>query len=42
MSLENVIVTVERDGERLEKFKANYPNLRSLRGFLDGEWNLAT
>lgn len=41
MSLENVIITVSRKGKNLEKFAANYPNIRSLKGFLSGEWDLA-
>lgn len=41
MGMENVVVEVSRGGKRLEKFVANYPNLRSLKGFLAGEWNLA-
>lgn len=41
MSLENVIITVERNQKQLEKFKANFPNLKSLRGFLSGEWDLS-
>lgn len=40
MSLENVVVTVSRKGNNLEKFAANYPNIRSLKGFLAGEWDL--
>lgn len=40
MSLENVVITVSRKGKNTEKFVANYPNIRSLRGFLAGEWDL--
>ncbi|MDF2010210.1 hypothetical protein [Priestia megaterium] len=39
MSLENVVVTVEKDGKQKEKFIANYPNIRNLRGYLNGFWD---
>lgn len=41
MALENVVITVTRGGKTLEKFVADYPNIRTLKGFLAGEWNLA-
>jgi hypothetical protein len=41
LSLENTVVTVTKDGEVKEKFKMNLKNIRSLRGFLSGEWNLS-
>lgn len=41
MALENVVITVTRGDKVLEKFLADYPNIRTLKGFLAGEWNLA-
>lgn len=38
----DVIITVTKEGKKLEQFRADYPNIRSLRGFLNGEWNLAS
>jgi hypothetical protein len=40
VGLVNAIVTVTKDGVNLEKFQANYPNIRTLKGFLNGQWNL--
>jgi hypothetical protein len=37
----NVVVSVTKDGKTVEKFMADYPNIRTLRGFLAGQWNLA-
>jgi hypothetical protein len=42
LSLENAVVTVAVGGKQLEKFVVNMPNIRSLKGFLKGAWNLAT
>lgn len=43
MSLENKLVMVvdRKTKKTVEKFIADYPNLRTLKGFLDGNWNLA-
>lgn len=43
MALDNKIVMVmDRESHNMsEKFYANYPNIRTLKGFLKGEWNLA-
>lgn len=41
MGLENVVITVMQGDKRLERFVANYPNIRTLRGFLAGEWDLS-
>ncbi|MFD9628662.1 hypothetical protein [Peribacillus muralis] len=41
MVLDNAVVTVTVDGEQKEKFSVNLPGIRSLKGFLKGEWNLA-
>lgn len=41
MSLMNCVITVTKDGKNVEKFVADYPNIRTLKGFLNGEWNLA-
>jgi hypothetical protein len=42
MSLENKIIMVlePKTQKTTEKFYANYPNIRTLKGFLEGEWNL--
>lgn len=41
MTLEKVVVTVARGDKQLEKFVADYPNIRTLKGFLAGEWDLS-
>ncbi len=41
MSLTNAIVTVTIEGKNKEKFYANYPNIRTLQGFLKGQWDLS-
>lgn len=43
MSLENVIITVHdrESGKRLERFYDNLPNVRSLKGFMAGQWDLS-
>ena len=41
MALDNAVVTVTQGGKQAEKFVAHYPNIRTLRGFLNGQWNLA-
>lgn len=38
----DVVITVSKEGKKLEQFKADYPNIRTLKGFLNGQWNLAT
>lgn len=41
MSLENSVITVTKKGKTREKFIANYPNIRTLKGFLEGQWDLS-
>lgn len=43
MSLENkLIMVMDRETHKMdEKFVANYPKVRSLRGFLKGQWDLS-
>mgnify|MGYP007083088098 CR=1 FL=1 len=41
LGLDNAVVTVTKDGEQLEKFIVNLPNIRKLQGFLKGEWDLS-
>lgn len=41
LALEKVTISVTRDGKTLEKFFADYPNIRTLKGFLDGQWNFS-
>jgi hypothetical protein len=43
LSLNNVIITVhERDsGKRIERFYEHLPNIRSLKGFMAGIWDLS-
>ena len=41
MNLENAVVTVTVDGKVQEKFMVNLPNIRSLKGFLQGAWDLS-
>ena len=43
MSLENkLLMVMDRETHKMnEKFIANYPNIRSLQGFLKGQWDLS-
>jgi hypothetical protein len=41
MSLQDVVIAVKKNGKVKEKFWANYPNIRKLKGFLVGEWDLS-
>lgn len=41
MGLENAVVTVAVGGKQVEKFSINLPNIRNLKGFLKGAWNLS-
>jgi hypothetical protein len=40
VSLENAVITVHVGGKQKEKFMINLPNIRNLKGFLKGEWDL--
>jgi hypothetical protein len=39
MSLMDVVISVVKDGKKLEHFKGNLPNIRSLQGYLKGIWD---
>lgn len=41
MNLENAVITVTVGGKTVEKFAVNLPNIRSLKGFLQGAWDLS-
>lgn len=41
MNLENAVITVTVGDKTTEKFVANLPNIRNLKGFLQGAWDLS-
>lgn len=41
MSLENATITVTQEAKITENFMANYPNIRRIKGYLEGIWDFS-